>query len=92
MTEEVKNKIERKSKIRVNSKQENKGKVENRTKTEKTKSNSENNVKKTTKRPYNKRMVRNHEGTQKNQIFKKSKLKIIPLRRDSRNRKKYYSF
>ena len=69
MTEEVKNKIERKSKItrknnkRVNSKQENKGKVENRTKTEKTKSNSENNVKKTTKRPYNKRMVRNHEGS-----------------------------
>lgn len=30
--------------------------------------------------------------TQKNQIFKKSKLKIIPLRRVQRNRKKYYSF
>lgn len=90
MTEEIKNKIEKKNKTqrkttrKVNVKNERQVKGENRVKNEK-------NIKKESKRPYNKKMVKKHEEGKQEPIFKKSKLKIIPLRRNSRSWKKYYS-
>lgn len=85
MTEEIKNNKERKTNLVKKTRRAN-------TKKENLKQESKTVVRKTTKRPYNKKNTRKYNEKGENSIFKKSKLKIIPLRRNTRSWKKYYSF
>lgn len=85
MTEEIKNNKERKTNLVKKTRRTN-------TKKENLKQESKTVVRKAEKRPYSRKNTRKYNEKGENPIFKKSKLKIIPLRRNSRSWKKYYSF
>lgn len=85
MTEEIKNNKERKTNLVKKTRRTN-------TKKENLKQESKTVVRKTEKRPYSRKNTRKYNEKGENPIFKKSKLKIIPLRRNSRGWKKHYSF
>ena len=85
MTEEIKNNKERKTNLVKKTRRTN-------TKKENLKQESKAVIRKTEKRPYSRKNTRKFNEKGENSIFKKSKLKIIPLRRNSRGWKKHYSF
>ena len=85
MTEEIKNNKERKTNLVKKTRRTN-------TKKENLKQESKTVVRKAEKRPYSRKNTRKYNEKGENPIFKKSKLKIIPLRRNSRGWKKHYSF